>query len=687
MKLTGMRTVWVVLVAVGAFLVAALTTALGQDAARQGITIPAISFTGQGGGEVSRTEPKESGRTSDSGFIHFWYTPGHWLEWVVAGAAAGEYDVAVRYAGRFSVLRSLSVNGHPVVGLESFTLQATGSGEQKRGWSQWSEAKLPAPVTLVSGRNVVRMTCLDDASVCIREIVLTASGKPPVTVPAAQFTGQGGGRVQVITPPALGNVGGKWRQSWKTEGHWLEWTVEAPAAGRYGVGLHYRADGYCRLELQVNGEKVKGLADFIPPKTGSTSYYTVGTLPVPITLRKGRNALRLTTLGGTSRGVPRFDGMFSLSAIHLAPLPDKASLGDNVLTLSTVDEITRAAPRRAQRNVPPAPLGPPLPEVKGAIALTEGQSFALGQGKATVVTADTLPYVDNKFTRDCVWDNYDNSALRELRETYKLDEVVAPGKTEYEKQSLLMKWVWRQWDHGHAQELYNLRDPLWILGEARKEHIFQCMHSGSVLASVMASMGWTCRVAGHSSHTWNEVWSNQHRRWMMFDPTANLRYERKGMPLSTYDTYHARYVELADDVTAFSRDDRQYSAPARPGKTARISIYGCNTYVQGRPRGPKARLEIGQGITPAFDPQDAYYPLNQAALTLVPDGDALKVTLGTMTPNFKEFRIRIDGGQWHPAETTLSWSVRPGKNRLEAVSVNCFGVEGPVSTVVVNVGE
>jgi hypothetical protein len=174
---------------------------------------------------------------------------------------------------------------------------------------------------------------------------------------------------------------------------------------------------------------------------------------------------------------------------------------------------------------------------------------------------------------------------------------------------------------------------------------------------------------------------------MMFDPTSNLRYERKGVPLSTYEVYHMRYVELAEDVTAFSQDGRQYAAPPRPGKTAKVSIYGCNTYATGRPTGPRARFEIGQGLTTAFDPEEAHYPLNQAALAVVPDGEALRVTLGTMTPNFREFRIRIDGGEWRPADTTFVWPVRPGENRLEAVSVNLFGVEGPVSKVVVNVGE
>jgi hypothetical protein len=301
--------------------------------------------------------------------------------------------------------------------------------------------------------------------------------------------------------------------------------------------------------------------------------------------------------------------------------------------------------------------------------------------------ADVLPYVENRFTKGCVWDSYDNPMLRRLRETFRLDEVVAPGKDEYQKQILLMRWVWDQWDFGHAQELYNLRDPLWILSEARKEHVFQCMHSGSTLATVMASMGWVCRVGGHSTHTWNEVWSNQHRRWVLFDATSNLRYEANGVPLNTYEVYQKRYVELAKDVTAFSQDGKQYLAPPRPGNTVKLSIYGTNTFASGRPTGPRAPFEIGQGLTSATDPRDAYYPINQAAVALVPDGDSLKVTLGTMTPNFKEFRVRIDGGEWKATDPAFVWKVHDGENRLEAVSVNKFGVEGPASTVVLKAGK
>ena len=102
-------------------------------------------------------------------------------------------------------------------------------------------------------------------------------------------------------------------------------------------------------------------------------------------------------------------------------------------------------------------------------------------------------------------------------------------------------------------------------------------------------------------------------------------------------------------MTAFSQDGKQYTAPARPGKTVKMSIYGTNTYVSGRPTGPRAQFEIGEGLTTAFDPREAHYPLNQAALALVPDGESIKVTLGTMTPNFKEFQVSIDGGAWQAA--------------------------------------
>src|SRR5205807_7197122 len=86
---------------------------------------------------------------------------------------------------------------------------------------------------------------------------------------------------------------------------------------------------------------------------------------------------------------------------------------------------------------------------------------------------------------------------------------------------------------------------------------------------------------------------------------------------------------------------------------------------------------------PAHDP---YFPIGQAALTLAPDGAALHVSLKTLTPNFKTYLARINGGDWKPAADSLTWTPHAGSNRLEVKTVNQFGVDGPVSTAELQVG-
>ena len=52
-----------------------------------------------------------------------------------------------------------------------------------------------------------------------------------------------------------------------------------------------------------------------------------------------------------------------------------------------------------------------------------------------------------------------------------------------------------------------------------------------------------------------------------------------------------------------------------------------------------------------------------------------------MTPNFKEYQVQRDGGGWASSGDTVVWPLHAGTNRLEARTVNRFGVTGPVSTV------
>jgi hypothetical protein len=87
--------------------------------------------------------------------------------------------------------------------------------------------------------------------------------------------------------------------------------------------------------------------------------------------------------------------------------------------------------------------------------------------------------------------------------------------------------------------------------------------------------------------------------------------------------------------------------------------------------------------SPANPAVDQYFPVNQATVSLAPEGKDLRVSLRTLTPSFKEFQVSIDGGAWQSTGDgqKVAWKLHPGSNKLQARSVNKFGVEGPVSTV------
>ncbi|MFT5042283.1 MAG: hypothetical protein ACI8TX_003267, partial [Hyphomicrobiaceae bacterium] len=84
---------------------------------------------------------------------------------------------------------------------------------------------------------------------------------------------------------------------------------------------------------------------------------------------------------------------------------------------------------------------------------------------------------------------------------------------------------------------------------------------------------------------------------------------------------------------------------------------------------------------PANPVTDPYFPIGQSALSLKSDGGKLMVSSKTMTPNFKRFESRSDGGDWKPAAATFEWKLKAGANHLEVRTVNAFGVTGSVSTV------
>jgi len=352
--------------------------------------------------------------------------------------------------------------------------------------------------------------------------------------------------------------------------------------------------------------------------------------------------------------------------------------------------------------------------------LSAQETLDLGDRKAVVRRLDALPFVESDFTRRFTFDSADNPKLKELREKERLDEVVAPGKDEFDRQLHLLDWAHRRFKK-FGRPTSKARGALEILRAVDEGHTFFCAHYADVFLSAAASLGWVDRAlalrrhrdypgAGSPEHSSTEIWSNHHRKWVMLDPTANLVVEKDGIPLNAYEIrtewFEREGKDLVFSIGKERKKHRKADLPIFLGRFAgfgdltvpanEMEKYGFTGYIPntnlmdagpdyGRMFIVKDRHCEGtkwhERSVPADPARDPYFPIGQAAVALSAEGGAVKVSFRTMTPNFKEYRVRIDGGDWTPSGESVLWTIRPGPNRLEARTVNRFGIEGPVSTV------
>lgn len=354
-----------------------------------------------------------------------------------------------------------------------------------------------------------------------------------------------------------------------------------------------------------------------------------------------------------------------------------------------------------------------------ASALSPGAAITLVGKRVVLTRLDALPYVENEFSKRHRFDTYDNPKLKALREQYHLDEVVAPGKDEFDRQLLLLDWVNHRL-HKFGKPSSPARGALEILKATDEGNSFFCAHYGDVFVSAAASLGWLDRPlalrrpdqfgSGSTEHTSTEIWSNQFRKWLMLDPTFAMYVENAdGVPLSAYEIRQEWFYRDGKDlVFVLDKDRQRYRKSDMPVFRGRyegfgdlvldqgaLNPYGFIGYVPNTDlmtRGPdygqmfitKDRLCDGTKwhtrVAPADPAREPYFPINQSALTLTPNGDALRVGLRTLTPNFKTYLARIDGGEWKPVADGFTWAPHGRANRLDVKTVNQFGVDGPVST-------
>jgi hypothetical protein len=325
-------------------------------------------------------------------------------------------------------------------------------------------------------------------------------------------------------------------------------------------------------------------------------------------------------------------------------------------------------------------------------------------------------------------EDYHNPRVHRLRSEYDFLEAIEGEENEFRRILKLRHWVHRQWPIDDEQTFSG--DAFAILEEARRTGAgFHCSHAMTVQQAVMTAAGYVARNLGidrdHEKfgrsfhHGINEVWSNDFAKWVALDAKYDIHFERDGVPLSALEVHEAVRRDDGNGVQMVKGVDRQpVSRPEPHEYGARIDSYWWvsyhirqNTFTQPHFSGGsrlvvydneafrESRWYRGAGDTLAEHwayAAGAFIPVaNRNQIEWTPgvtslarvrqvENGRLRVEPRSATPNFKEYRYRIDG-PWQSAKggRQIDWRLHEGSNTLEVRARNLFGVDGPTATVTV----
>ncbi|HOI41580.1 MAG TPA: transglutaminase-like domain-containing protein [Elusimicrobiales bacterium] len=300
----------------------------------------------------------------------------------------------------------------------------------------------------------------------------------------------------------------------------------------------------------------------------------------------------------------------------------------------------------------------------------------------------------------------DHPRLKSLRAAEKLDAVVAPARSQFEKTVLLRGWARRQWEHHDGRFIYPPWDAAEILRLARGGNRGFCAQYAVVFLQAALSLGLHARYIDLPGHFLTAVWSDEHYKWAVMDPYLDLHYERGGVPLSGMDMHLAAARGSAAGIEAVSstggrrplkmeelpawsaysillRNDH-LSEPVKVlsgGKPRALAVSGGGgSYpVIGRDTLAIADLflafgESGRGRWKdrlfTLDEDDFRRDMNSTLLFWAESGKepgTVKILLkAENSPDFSAFLVKTEGTDWEPSPEKFAYRLSPGLNTVSA---------------------
>ncbi|MDP7132031.1 MAG: transglutaminase-like domain-containing protein [Planctomycetota bacterium] len=298
------------------------------------------------------------------------------------------------------------------------------------------------------------------------------------------------------------------------------------------------------------------------------------------------------------------------------------------------------------------------------------------------------------------WEDYSHPVLGELRRREQLDDLVQGAKDELEFFTRILKWTHKQWKEGNPDP-YPPFNALLILDWIRQGKTTGfCAQYAQVMVQSLHSFGHSARYVSLANHEVLEVWSNQHAKWIVMDPTDGIYYTDGKQPLNAHELYLTLAEENATQVQTVGAEHN----PQRIGSYGVFSIATRNDHLsQNRPPSAilkdlwKERIHL---ITPhnkdlpyhegKLRPvttfvSDVYFPMNSAHVKLLQPNAAgsIVLQLATDMPGFSRYQASRNGGPDERIPAMYIWELQPGRNTIEIVAQNQMGVSGPRTKIVV----
>lgn len=260
-----------------------------------------------------------------AGYVNYNNAVGTYITWTVEVAEDGYYQVDFRHANGTDANRivEITVNG----GSDSYYLDFNGTG----AWTAWATNSIV--LELKAGTNTITATATtENGGPNMDYIELTKTDqKPPEPAAAERYYAAEAVYYKSVEEAANEGYAGEAYVNYDNViGGYIEWTVNAPAAGNYAVDFRYAngTDVNRPVKLIVNGDRENGLyMDF----NGTGAWTTWSDNKVVLTLNEGENTIK--AYATTKNGGPNMDYIELTQTGETAVTLTKATQGKRIENL------------------------------------------------------------------------------------------------------------------------------------------------------------------------------------------------------------------------------------------------------------------------------------------------------------------------------------------------------------------